>query len=103
MQVRISGNKKFVDMELPVEDAVLAWQLGQIGNESGNLYCTLESAWGERNPLQRLTGQRVNMDEINFYAKRLDSLTEYEQGVLEAYAYGQGMEKMKKSMEENDK
>ena len=95
MQVRISGNKKFVDMELPVEDAVLAWQLGQIGNESGNLYCTLESAWGERNPLQRLTGQRVNMDEINFYAKRLDSLTEYEQGVLEAYAYGQGMEKMK--------
>lgn len=42
--MRISGNGKSMDVNLPVEDAVLAWQMGYPGNGRGNLYCTLESA-----------------------------------------------------------
>lgn len=95
MKVRISGKGNYRDVELPMEDAQLAWQMKQIGGDSKNLYCTLERAWGERNPLRMLAGQKVNMDEINFFAKRLDSLTAYEQSVLETYAYEQGMEKIK--------
>mgnify|MGYP005817352247 CR=1 FL=1 len=64
MRIRVSGNGKCRDVELPVEDAVLAWEMGQLGNDNGNLYCTLEMTWGDRNPLQRLTGQNINMDEL---------------------------------------
>lgn len=95
MRIRVSGNGKFRDVELPVEDAVLAWEMGQLGNDNGNLYCTLEMTWGDRNPLQRLTGQNINMDEINFFAKRLDSFTDYEQSVPETYVYERKMETVK--------
>lgn len=95
MKVRVSGNAGCRDMELPVEDAELAWLAERIGGGSGNLWCTLKKAWGERNPLRRLTGQEINMDELNFFAKRLDSFTAYERSVLEAYAYEQGTETMK--------
>ena len=95
MRIRVSGNGKFRDVELPVEDAVLAWEMGQLGNDNGNLYCTLEMTWGDRNPLQRFSGQNINMDEINFFAKRLDSFTEYEQSVLETYVYEGKMKTVK--------
>lgn len=44
------------------------------------------------NPLHRFEGQTVNMDEVNFFAKRMESLTEYERKVLSAYVsdYGVG-------------
>ena len=69
MRVRISGNGRARDVELPLPDAQLAWQMEQLWDGSGDLNCTLESAYGDRNPLRRLTGQKVNMDEINFFAK----------------------------------
>lgn len=67
MRIRVSGNGKFRDVELPVEDAVLAWEMGQLGNDNGNLYCTLEMTWGDWNPLQRLTGQNITQNiKYNF-------------------------------------
>ncbi|MDE7202725.1 MAG: hypothetical protein K2O91_12685 [Lachnospiraceae bacterium] len=91
MRVRISGNGRARDVELPLPDAQLAWQMEQLWDGSGDLNCTLESAYGDRNPLRRLTGQKVNMDEINFFAKRLDSFTAYERSVLETCAYEKEM------------
>lgn len=95
MKVRVSGNTGYRDMELPMDDAKLAWLMERIGGSSKNLWCTMEKAWGERNPLQRFIGRNVNMDEVNFFAKRMASFTAYEQNVLEAYAYEQGMETIK--------
>lgn len=95
MKVRISGDTGYMDMELPLEDAKLAWKMERIGGGSKKLRCMLEEAYGERNPLQKLAGQSVNMDELNFLARRLESLTEYEQRVFEVYAHEQGMENMR--------
>lgn len=95
MRINVSENGKSLNVELPVEDAELAWQMKRLGYKNGNLCCTLETAWGEHSPLQRLVGQSINMDELNFFAKRFDSFTEYEQGVLGVYAYEQGMKEIK--------
>lgn len=38
------------------------------------------------NPLQKLEGQFLNMDEVNFFARRMEHLTEYERKVLAVYA-----------------
>ena len=95
MKVRISGNGGHRDINLPLKDAELAWLIKRVGDGTGNLWCRLEKTWGERNPLQELAGQTVNMDEVNFFAKRMESFTAYEQGVLELYAQEQGLKTMK--------
>ncbi len=95
MKVRISGNGGHRDINLPLKDAELAWLIKRVGDGTDNLWCRLEKTWGERNPLQELAGQTVNMDEVNFFAKRMESFTAYEQGVLELYAQEQGLKTMK--------
>jgi hypothetical protein len=95
MRIRVAENGKSLNVELPMEDAQLAWQMKRLGNKNGNMCCTLETVWGEHSPLRRLVGQSINMDELNFFAKRFDSLTAYEQGVLGVYAYEQRIEKIK--------
>lgn len=58
MKVRVSGNAGCRDMELPVEDAELAWLAERTGGGSGNLWCTLEKAWGNGIPFGGLQGMR---------------------------------------------
>lgn len=95
MKVRISGNGRYRDISLPLRDAELACLIKRVGDGTVNLWCRLEKTWEEHNPLQELIGQTVNMDEVNFFAKRLESLTTYEQSVLELYAQEQGLKTLK--------
>lgn len=95
MKIRISGNGGRKEINLPVKDAELAHLTKLVGDGTESLWYRLEYVQEERNPLKKLTGQKVNMDEINFFAKRMESLTAYEQGVLETYAAEQGMETVK--------
>lgn len=95
MKVRISGNGGHREINLPVKDAELAHLAKLVGDGTENLWYRLEYVQEERNPLQKLIGQKVNMDEVNFFAKRMESLSAYEQGVLETYAAEQGMETVK--------
>ena len=95
MRVRISGNGGSREINLPVKDAELVRMAKRIGDGTDSLWYRLEHVREKRNPLQKLTGQTVNMDEVNFFAKRMESLTAYEQGVLETYAAEQGMETVK--------
>ncbi len=45
MRIRVSENGKSLNVELPLEDAQLAWQMKRLGNKNGNMCCTLETAW----------------------------------------------------------
>lgn len=95
MKLRISGSRGHREINLPVKDAELAHLGKLIGDGTENPRYRLEHVREEQNPLQKLIGQNVNMDEVNFFAKRMESLTAYEQGVLETYAAEQGMETVK--------
>lgn len=80
MRIRISGNGKFRDVELPVEDEVLAWEMGKLGNDMGRLCrkCTmagnLEINGGLYGALQ---------------CKITEPLTEEESSILKDYWTGQ--------------
>lgn len=91
MRIKVlSGGRKSI--ELPLSDAELNFQMRRIGIEETVPMCRLVEVSEKDNPLHLLEGQTVNMDEVNFFAKRMDSLTEYERKVLSAYAndYGVG-------------
>lgn len=85
MRIKVlSGGRK--NIELPLSDAELNLQMRRIGIEETVPMCRLVEVSEQDNPLHRFEGQTVNMDEVNFFAKRMESLTEYERKVLSAYA-----------------
>lgn len=91
MRIKVlSGERK--NIELPLSDAELNFQMRRIGIEETVPMCRFVEVLEKDNPLHRFEGQTVNMDEVNFFAKRMESLTEYERKVLSAYAddYGVG-------------
>ena len=93
MRIKVlSGGRKSI--ELPLSDAELNFQMRRIGIEETVPMCRLVEVSEKDNPLQRFEGQTVNMDEVNFFAKRLESLTEYERKVLSAYAEDYGVAAM---------
>ena len=47
--------------------------------------CRLAEVLEKDNPMEMLEGETINMDEANFFAKRMESLTGYERKVLAAY------------------
>ncbi len=90
MRIKVlSGGRKII--ELPLSDAELNFQTRRIGIEETVPMCRLVEVSEEDNPLHHFEGQTVNMDEVNFLAKRMDSLTEYERKVLSAYASDYGV------------
>lgn len=93
MRIKVlSGGRK--NIELPLSDAELNLQMRQIGIEETVPMCRLVEVSEQDNPLHRFEGQTVNMDEVNFFAKRMESLTEYERKVLSAYAEDYGVATM---------
>lgn len=93
MRIKVlSGGRKSI--ELPLSDAELNFQMRRIGIEETVPMCRLVEVSEKDNPLQRFEGQTVNMDEVNFFAKRMESLTEYERKVLSAYAEDYGVAAM---------
>lgn len=91
MRIKVlSGGRKSI--ELPLSDAELNFQMKRIGIEEIVPVCRLVEASEKDNPLCKFEGQTVKMDEVNFFAKRLDCFTEYERKVLYFYVtdYGVG-------------
>ena len=90
MRIKVlSGGRK--NIELSLSDAELNFQMRRIGIEETVPMCRLVEVSEKDNPLHRFEGQTVNMDEVNFFAKRMESLTEYERKVLSAYAEDYGV------------
>ena len=73
-------------MELPLSDKELNFQLRQMGIRETIPKSKLVKVSEKGNPLQKLEGQFLNMDEVNFFARRMEHLTEYERKVLAVYA-----------------
>ena len=94
MRIKVlSGGRK--NIELPLSDAELNFQMRRIGIEETVPICRLVEVSEQDNPLHKFEGQTVNMDEVNFFAKRMKSMTEYERKVLSAYAEDYGVATMK--------
>lgn len=93
MRIKVlSGGRKGI--ELPLSDAGLNFQMRRIDIEETVPMCRLVEVSEQDNPLHHFEGQTVNMDEVNFFAKRMESLTEYERKVLSAYAEDYGVATM---------
>ena len=76
MRIKVlSGGRKSI--ELPLSDAELNFQMKRIGIEETVPVCRLVEASEKDNPLCKFEGQTVNMDEVNFFAKRMDCLTAF--------------------------
>lgn len=93
MRIKVAGGTGV--MELPVSDAELNVRLRGMGVRDVVPRCSLVRVMDTENPLSRLEGQIVNMDEVNFFAKRMESLTSYEQSVMAAFVNEKGAESLK--------
>ena len=80
---------------LPLADAKLNFEMRRKGIHETIPKCKLVEVSENDNPLGQLEGQILNMDEVNFFARRMESLTEYEQKVLSVYAENHGVNNMK--------
>lgn len=95
MRVRILHAGKSRDISLPCSDMELNFIMKKAGSRETVPRCRLLSVVDEANPLTMLEGSTVNMDEVNFFAKRMESLTEYERKVLSVYAESHAPETVK--------
>lgn len=93
MRIKVLGGQR-KSIELPVTDAELNFQMRQIGIVETVPMCRLVEVLDKNNPLHPFAGQTVNMDEVNYFAGRMEGLTEYEKKVLSAYVSGYGVETM---------
>lgn len=94
MRIRVLNAGRHV-VELPVSDAELTLRMKEIGIEDTIPICRMAEVLEKDNPLQRFAGQTLNMDEVNFFAKRMESLTEYERKVLSAYVSEHGVAELR--------
>lgn len=94
MRIRVLNVGRHV-VELPVSDAELTLRMKEIGIEDIIPVCRMAEVLEKDNPLQRFAGQALNMDEVNFFARRMESLTEYERKVLSAYVSEHGVADMR--------
>lgn len=95
MKIRVKNGMNRRDMELPMSDSELTLHMKQIGVGESIPKCKLIEVWDKGNPLAPFIGQTVNMDELNFLAKRMESLTDYERNVMDAYVTERGVEEIK--------
>lgn len=93
MRIKVAGGTGV--MEFPMSDSELNARLRRMGVCDVVPRCSLVRVMDEGNPLSRLEGQIVNMDEVNFFAKRMESLTSYEQSVMAAFVNEKGAENIK--------
>ena len=69
--------------------------LGELGLKESREMCIRDRVRDEPSYFGFLKGQTVNMDELNFFARRLDGMTEYEKRVVGVYSSETGMREMK--------
>lgn len=95
MKIRITNGMNRRDVELPMSDSELTLHMKQIGVDESIPQCKLIEVRDKANPLAPFIGQIVNLDEVNFLAKRMESLTDYERNVMDAYVTERGVEEIK--------
>lgn len=95
MRIRAKNGEQTVDMTLPVTDMEMQYYMKCIGIEDIVPVCCISEVRDEPSYFGFLKGQTVNMDELNFFARRLDGMTEYEKRVVGVYSSETGMREMK--------
>ena len=85
MRIKVLNNRQNY-MELPMTDAELNLEMRRMGIKDTVPMCKIVEVSEDDNLMSLLEGETVNMDEVNFFARRLESLTSYERKVLSAYA-----------------
>lgn len=95
MKIRVTNGMNRRDVELPMSDSELTLHMKQIGVDESIPKCKLIEVRDKGNPIAPFIGQIVNLDEVNFLAKRMEGLTDYERNVMEAYVTERGVEEIK--------
>ena len=95
MKIRAKNGGQTVDITLPATDMDIQYCMKCIGIEDIVPVCCISEVWDEPSYFGFLKGQTVNMDELNFFARRLDGMTEYEKRVVGVYSSETGMREMK--------
>ena len=95
MKIRVTNGMNRRDVELPMSDSELTLHMKQIGVDESIPKCKLIEVRDKGNPIAPFIGHIVNLDEVNFLAKRMESLTDYERNVMEAYVTERGVEEIK--------
>lgn len=95
MKIRAKNGGQTVDITLPATDMDMQYCMKCIGIEDIVPVCCISEVWDEPSYFGFLKGQTVSMDELNFFARRLDGMTEYEKRVVGVYSSETGMREMK--------
>ena len=95
MKIRAKNGEQMVDITLPATDMDIQYCMKCIGIEDIVPVCCISEVRDEPSYFGFLKGQTVNMDELNFFARRLDGMTEYEKRVVGVYSSETGMREMK--------
>lgn len=95
MRVSVVNDMIAIDIELPCSDAQMSYRMRKNGVADVAPTVRVLKVMGGNTILNSLKGQTVNMDEVNFLVKRMESLTVYEQDVMTAYVSESGVGEIK--------
>ena len=95
MKIRAKNGGQTVDITLPATDMDMQYCMKCIGIEDIVPVCCISEVWDEPYYFGFLKGQTISMDELNFFARRLDGMTEYEKRVVGVYSSETGIREMK--------
>ena len=95
MKIRAKNGEQTVDITLPATDMDIQYCMKCIGIEDIVPVCCISEVWDEPSYFGFLKDQTVSMDELNFLARRLDGMTEYEKRVVGVYSSETGIREMK--------
>lgn len=95
MKIRAKNGGQTVDITLPATDMDMQYCMKCIGIEDIVPVCCISEVWDEPSYFGFLKGQTISMDELNFFARRLDGMTEYEKRVVGVYSSETGIREVK--------
>lgn len=90
MYIKVSRSKnsrRTVDLNLPMKDEILSYNLKRIGINQVSLNGYLLMSYDENELINHLIGKEVNLYELNFLARRLNSLDNYEMQKFKALVF----------------
>ena len=95
MKIRAKNGEQTVDITLPATDMDIQYCMKCIGIEDIVPVCCISEVRDEPSYFGFLKGQTISMDELNFFARRLDGMTEYEKRVVGVYSSETGIREVK--------
>lgn len=84
MRIKVLNNRQNF-LKFPMTDAELNLEMRRLGIKETVPMCKIVDVLEDNNLMNLLKGEIVNMDEVNFLARRLGSLSAYERNVLSIY------------------